>query len=337
MVVFMNIGYNGHNSASNNISNSQYLGGSFNESNQNAYNMAFPTTRNNVQSLHLNQSSLKLNFKYNSEDIHDKYASERTTTNCGTYLRLQLGGRLKGQSNVFKTPQVNLWKPVQRQPCVAEESRDLSLYRKRKQRYWISWLNYETSATQRQPCVAKESRDLSLYRKRKCEILDFLGESWEEGTLFDVLRPFYKLPRLEEYSNKSNEDLSAVKTKPLAMFSGTKGNIIITEGATGSNEQISKGLKGMAIILQKMNSMNHPRSGSGHIKIQSVSLVDYEIVSESESIETQTACFDDNSLGSGSGNMKIPSVSSVDCEMVSESKNTEAQIACFDDISSGSG
>ncbi|GJZ36542.1 hypothetical protein Tco_0582733 [Tanacetum coccineum] len=83
----MNMGYYGHNSASNNISNSQYLGGSsFNEVNQNAYNMAFPTSQNNVQSLHFNQSSLKVNFKYNSEDIHVKYASQRTT-NRGTYLR----------------------------------------------------------------------------------------------------------------------------------------------------------------------------------------------------------------------------------------------------------
>ncbi|GKA51574.1 hypothetical protein Tco_0744770 [Tanacetum coccineum] len=133
--------------------------------------VAFPTTQNNVQSSHLNESSLKLNFKYNSEYIHVKYALERTTTNRGTYLRprvqmsdplpnnlyqkhrqasicsfrkrkleildfldessdqqtrqlpLQLGGQLKGQSNVFKTPHVNLWTPVQRQPYIAEESR----------------------------------------------------------------------------------------------------------------------------------------------------------------------------------------------------------------------
>ncbi|GKC52912.1 hypothetical protein Tco_1075657 [Tanacetum coccineum] len=128
----MNMGYNRHNSASNNISNSQYLG-----------------------------------------------APRQQPDQQTRQLPLQLGGRLKGQSNVFKTPQ----------------------------------------------------------------ILDFLGESWEEGTLFDVLGPFYKLPRLEEYSNKSDEDLSAVKIEPLAMFSGTKWNIIITEGATGSNEQISKGFK----------------------------------------------------------------------------------------------
>nr|GEZ36610.1 zinc finger, TAZ-type [Tanacetum cinerariifolium] len=182
--------------------------------------MAFPTSQNNVQSLHFNQSS---------EDVHVKYASQRTTTNRGTYLRprvqmsaphqqpdqqthqvpLQLGGRLKGQSNVFKTPQVNLSKPVQRQPCVAEES-----------------------------------HDLSLYRKQKHEILDFRGESWEEGTLFDVIRPFYKLPHVEEYAKISDEDLSTVKTEPVAMFSGTIANIIITEGATGNNEQISKGSEG---------------------------------------------------------------------------------------------
>ncbi|GJT76207.1 histone acetyltransferase HAC1-like protein isoform X3 [Tanacetum coccineum] len=345
------MGYNGHNSASNNISNSQYLGGfSFSEFNQNAYSMAFPTSQDNVQSLHFNQTSLKVNFKYNSEDTHDKYASQRTTTNRGTYLRprvqmsaprqqldqqtrqlpLQLSGQLKGQSNVFKTPQINLWKPVQRQPCVAEES-------------------------------------LSLYRKRKHEILDFLGKSWEEGTLFDVLRPFYKLPHLEEYSNISDEDLSAVKTEPLAMFSGTKANIIITEGATGSNEQISKGSEGNGDNTTKDefneplefhfqdNTTSHGREESsqagpgvncdintnsdGYESIvepmecmtthQNASSVDCDMVLAFENTKTQTASFNDNETGPGSGNIKIQSVSSVDCDLVFESKSTEAQTAYY--------
>ncbi|GKD01343.1 histone acetyltransferase HAC12, partial [Tanacetum coccineum] len=94
---------------------------------------------------------------------------------------------------------------------------------------------------------------------------------------------------------------------------------------------------------------NETESGPGHIKIQSVSSVDCEMVSESESTEAQTACFDDNkaqtacfddiSSGSGSGNMKIPSVSSVNCGMVSESektKKTKIQVACYGDKSSGS-
>nr|GEX27217.1 histone acetyltransferase HAC1-like isoform X3 [Tanacetum cinerariifolium] len=198
------------------------------------------------------------------------------------------------------------------------------------------------------------------------------------------------------------------------MFSGTKVNIIITEGATGSNEQISKGSEGngdntkkdefneppefhfqdnitsdgreessqvgpgvnygintnsdyesivepmecmtthqnassvdsdMVLAFKKTKTQtasfndNETGPGSGHIKIQTVSLVDCDLVSESEreSTEAQTACCDDNNSWSGSGNMKIPGVSSVECEMVSESEITEAQTACFDDNSSGSG
>ncbi|PWA92522.1 zinc finger, TAZ-type [Artemisia annua] len=362
----MNMEYNGHNSASNNISNSQYLGeafftgSSFNEFNQNASSMGFPTSVKNVQSLPLNQSNLKLNFKYNSEDSHVNYASQRPTTNRGTYLRprvqmsaphqqsnqqtrqlpLQLGGQLKGQLNVFKTPQVNVWKPVQRRPRVAEESCD----------------------------------DISLYRKRRREILDFLGESWEEGTLFDALKPFYKLPNLEECSNKSEEDLSAVKTEPLAMFSGTKANDIITKGASGSNEQISKGSEGnddnttkdefnepLEFCFQENTSVGKEESSQvGPIvncglnttsdAYESVvepmecmtphhnaSADDCDMVLEFGETQTQIRSFNDNATGLGSGHIKIPSVSSVDCEMVSESDNTEAQTACFDDNNSGSG
>ncbi|GKF55383.1 hypothetical protein Tco_0165723 [Tanacetum coccineum] len=66
------------------------------------------------------------------------------------------------------------------------------------------------------------------------------------------------------------------------------------------------------------------------------------LVSESESTEAQSACFDDNSSGfacfddnssRSRGNMKIPSVSSVDCDMVSKSEKTKAEVACSEDKS----
>ncbi|GJR06363.1 hypothetical protein Tco_0529347 [Tanacetum coccineum] len=272
--------------------------------------MAFPTTQNNVQSLHLNQSSLKLNFKYNSEDIHVKYASKRTTTNRGTYLRprvqmsaprqqpdqqtrqlpLQLGGRLKGQSNVFKTPQVNLWKPVQRQPCVAEES-----------------------------------HDLSLYRKRKREILDFLGESSDQQTR--------QLPlQLDGYESivepmecmTTHHNASLVNYDMVLAFENTK---------TQTTSPESKNTEAQSACFDD----NSSGSGSKNMKIPSVSLVDCDMVSKSEKIKAQVACLDDNSSVSVSENLKIPSVSSADCDMVSESKKTKVQVACSEDKSSGSG
>nr|GFA23632.1 hypothetical protein [Tanacetum cinerariifolium] len=75
-------------------------------------------------------------------------------------------------------------------------------------------------------------------------------------------------------------------------------------------------------------------SGSGHIKIPSVSSVDCEMVSESKNTEAQTACFDyynDNGSVLGSEDMKTLSVSFADCDMGSENKKTKVQVACSDD------
>nr|GEY58151.1 zinc finger, TAZ-type [Tanacetum cinerariifolium] len=80
-------------------------------------------------------------------------------------------------------------------------------------------------------------------------------------------------------------------------------------------------------------------SRSGHIKIQSVSLVNCEMMSESKNTEARTACFDDNSswLRSGTRITNILSVTLVDHEMVFESENINAQPPCFNGNSFGLG
>ncbi|GKA31598.1 zinc finger, TAZ-type containing protein [Tanacetum coccineum] len=159
------------------------------------------------------------------------------------------------------------------------------------------------------------------------------------------------------------------------MFSGTKANIIITEGATGSNEQISKGSERNGDNTTK-DEFNKPpefhfqdnttsdgreessqvgpvvncginTNSDGYESImepmermkthQNASSVDCDEVLAFENTKTQTTSFNDNETGPGSGHINIQSVFSVDCDMVYESESIEAQTACFDDNGSGPG
>ncbi|GJU79342.1 hypothetical protein Tco_1276412 [Tanacetum coccineum] len=339
----MNMGYNGCNSASNNISNPQYF--EVNEYSQNvASTNLYSNGMNVISPMNVKQADPQfVTYNENASFFVNEYA-------CGSGIYEVFDGRKvspgSGWNCAFHLPTGNSYQ---------QQSFNQGQYRSAVREKHIAYsTGFPTSVNDVQilnarkpvPHVAWESSDLNCGRKRKHGNLDLLS-----GGLLDMLQQSQRLPHLKECSDNS-EDVTMVKTAPLTMVSGSKFNSMIADDPTGSYEYITKRYESSIITTTKdklkeptevpfEEKTNHENKEFNTVSDDYESLMNHENVSsvdcgmvlESERTKMQITSLDDNS----SGNIKTTSVSSADCEMVSESENSETRITSFDNKNSGSG
>lgn len=312
------------------------------------------TSMGNVRSVYSSQCSWQPYVQYNNEATHILPSIDNPQrSNCGTFLQprvqmlasnkpnqwarqpsVQSDNQLKDQSDAYMNPHLNLWKPVQGQPRVAEESSSHNCY----------GLN----------CKLCRSAEFCMEsRKRK---FDFM-ESSNDGTLMDVLTSFLnpsvgdwkpqelpvspsrqclpgELPPLEQWSNTSvlSEEVSEVKSKPLTMASGSEVSSKVTENAM-CNNQISQGYDWNSGA--KNNESKEPHVFCVKEKL-SYGKEELSQVGPEVNCELNTFSYDcESELESMQG--ITPSVNLGDCDVALESEKTDTKITSCHADGSGSG
>ncbi|GKB94423.1 histone acetyltransferase HAC1-like protein isoform X3 [Tanacetum coccineum] len=302
----MNMGYNGCNSASNNISNPQYFGGyTVNEYSQNvASTNLYSNGMNVISPMNVKQADPQfVTYNENASFFVNEYA-------CGSGIYEVFDGRKvspgSGWNCAFHLPTGNSYQ---------QQSFNQGQYRSAVREKQIA---YST--------VFLRSKFNSMIVNDPTGSYEYITKRYESSiitTTKDKLKEPTEVP-FEEKTNHENKEFNTVSDDYESLM---------------NHENVSSVDCGMVLESErtKMQITSLDDNSSGNIKTTSVSSADCEMVSESENSETRITSFDNKNSGSGFGNIKTPSVPSVGIVMGSESENIETHITSCGTNSSGSG